>query len=155
MIQGAGDQVGESAGGDPARLGPELSRLDRREGTPLVTRAIDGLVNVDFGDQGPQPEWMIRVKEDYFKGDDSFFKSPELNELLEAMDANGVEKAILMTKVSATSDDRALRFVEAAPERFALAVGGFNLLRPMKALRSIEAFARDNPVAYTVVGPSF
>src|SRR3546814_20820273 len=72
---------------------------------------------------------MVRVKEDYFKGGESFFKSPELNELLEDMDANGVEKAILMTKASATSEDRAVRFAEAAPDRFALAVGGFNLLR--------------------------
>src|SRR3546814_15702427 len=66
---------------------------------------------------------MVRVKEDYFKGGESFFKSPELNELLEDMDANGVEKAILMTKASATSEDRAVRFAEAAPDRFALAVG--------------------------------
>ena len=42
-----------------------------------MTRAIDGLVNVDMGDREP-PDWMVRVKEDYFKGDDSFFKSPEL-----------------------------------------------------------------------------
>ena len=55
-------------------------------------RAIDGLVNVDFGDQAKQPEYMVRVKEDYFKGGDDFFRSPELEELLEDMDANGVEK---------------------------------------------------------------
>ena len=30
-------------------------------------RAIDGLVNVGFGDQSSQPEYMVRVKEDYFK----------------------------------------------------------------------------------------
>ena len=47
-----------------------------------MTRAIDGLVNVDLGDQKP-PDWMVRVKEDYFKAGDSFFKSPELPELLE------------------------------------------------------------------------
>ena len=101
-----------------------------------MTRAIDGLVNVDFGDQR-QPDWMVRVKEDYFKGGESFFKSPELHELLEDMDANGVEKAILMSRVGATGEDRAVRFAEAAPDRFALAAGGFNLLRPMKALRAI------------------
>ena len=44
-------------------------------------RAIDGLVNVDFGDQAEQPEYMVRVKEDYFKGGDDFFRSPELEEL--------------------------------------------------------------------------
>ena len=92
-------------------------------------RAIDGLVNVDFGDVAKQPEYMVRVKEDYFKGGDDFFRSPELDELVEGMDANGVEKAILMTSVRATSEARALRFVEARPDRFALAVGGINLLR--------------------------
>ncbi len=66
-----------------------------------MTRAIDCLVNVDFADKA-QPDWMVRVKEDYFKGDDSFFKSPELSELLDNMDANGVERAILMTNSSAT-----------------------------------------------------
>ena len=62
-----------------------------------MTRAIDCLVNVDMGDM-KQPEWMVRVKEDYFKGGDSFFKSPELAELLDDMDANGVERAILLTQ---------------------------------------------------------
>ena len=119
-----------------------------------MTRAIDGLVNVDFADQGKQPEWMVRVKEDYFKGGDSFFSSPELNELLETMDANGVEKAILLARVGAT-EGRALDFVEARPDRFALGVGGFNLLRPMKTVRGLEAFVADHPVAYASVGPSF
>ena len=62
-----------------------------------MNRAIDCLVNVDLGDQ-KQPEWMVRVKEDYFKGGESFFKSPELPELLDDMDAHGVERAILLTK---------------------------------------------------------
>src|SRR3546814_12419602 len=98
---------------------------------------------------------MVRVKEDYFKGGESFFKSPELNELLEDMDANGVEKAILMTKASATSEDRAVRFAEAAPDRFALAVRGFNLLRPTKQERSPEEFVKDHPLAYAAADPTF
>ena len=118
-----------------------------------MTKAIDCLVNVDLGDQKDN-EWMVRVKEDYFKADDSFFKSPELPELLEDMDAHGVEKAILLTKVGAT-DDRAQRYVQAEPDRFALGVGGFNLLRPMKTVRALESFVKDNPVAYATVGPSF
>ena len=120
-----------------------------------MTRAIDCLVNVDFGDRAQQPEWMIRVKEDTFKGGDSFFQSPELDQLIENMDANGVEKAILITGVGATGEHRAIRFAEARPDRFALAMGGFNLLRPMKALAALESFVRDHPVAYAVVGPSF
>ena len=118
-----------------------------------MTRAIDGLVNVDFADR-EMPEWMVRVKEDYFKGGDSFFKSPELNELLDSMDANGVEKAILMANV-ASPEARGVRFAEARPDRFALAASGHNLLRPMKALRALESFVQDYPVAYACVGPSF
>jgi predicted TIM-barrel fold metal-dependent hydrolase len=118
-----------------------------------MTKAIDCLVNVGFADE-MQPDWMVRVKEDYFKGDDSFFQSPELPELLENMDANGVARAILMTKVGA-DDDRAQRFAAERPDRFALAVGGFNLLKPMKTVRALEAFVSDHPVAYAVVGPSF
>ena len=118
-----------------------------------MTTAIDGLVNVGFADE-MQPDWMVRVKEDYFKGDDSFFHSPELPELLENMDAQGVSRAILMTQVGAV-DDRAQRYAAAEPDRFAVAVGGLNLLKPMKALRALESFVRDNPVVYTVVGPSF
>ena len=118
-----------------------------------MTRAIDGLVNVDMGDR-EQPDWMVRVKEDYFKGGDSFFKSPELSELLDDMDANGVERAVLMTGVAAT-ESHALGFVEARPDRFALALGGFNLLKPMRTVRSLESFVRDHPVAYAIVGPSF
>jgi predicted TIM-barrel fold metal-dependent hydrolase len=117
-----------------------------------VTRSIDCLVNVGFGDER-QPEWMVRVKEDYFKGDDSFFKSPELPELIDDMDANGVERAILMTKINA--EDRAQRYAAERPDRFALGIGAGNLLRPMKALRAIESFAADHPVAYVAVGPSF
>jgi len=118
-----------------------------------VVRAIDCLVNVDLGDQKP-PEWMIRVKEDYFKGGDSFLSSPELPELLDDMDRNGVERAILLTRVGA-ENDRAQRFVAERPDRFALGLGGFNLLRPMKTVRSLESFVRDHPVAFAVVGPSF
>jgi len=118
-----------------------------------MTKAIDCLVNVDFAERA-MPDWMVRVKEDYFKGGASFFKSPELDELLEDMDARGVEKAILMTRVNAT-EGRALSFVEARPDRFALAVGGFDLLRPMPALRALQTFVENHPVAYASVGPSF
>jgi len=124
-----------------------------------MTRAIDCLVNVDFADR-EMPDWMVRVKEDYFKGDDSFFKSPELSELLDNMDANGVERAILMSGAglmssAGASESRALSFVEARPDRFSLAMGGFNLLKPMRTVRAVESFVRSNPVSYAIVGPSF
>ncbi|MEX5713904.1 amidohydrolase family protein [Parafrankia sp. FMc6] len=116
-------------------------------------KAIDCLVNVDMGDSAP-PDWMIRVKEDYFKGGADFLRSPELPELVDAMDAAGVERAILISKAG-RKDDRARRYAEERPDRFALGIGGFNLLRPMSALRALESFVRDHPVVYATVGPSF
>ena len=118
-----------------------------------MTRAIDCLVNVDMGDQ-EQPEWMVRVKEDYFKGGRSFFESPELPKLLDDMDANGVARAILLARLG-KKDDRAQRYAAERPDRFSLGVGSLDLLRPMKTLRSLEAFVRDHPVSFAVVGPSF
>jgi predicted TIM-barrel fold metal-dependent hydrolase len=116
-------------------------------------KAIDCLVNVHLGDQEP-PEWLVRVKEDTFKGGKDFLRSPELPELIDAMDEAGVERAILMTSVR-DKPDRALRYAEARPDRFSLGVGGFNLLRPMRALRDLTAMTRDYPVSYASVGPSF
>src|SRR5437879_513466 len=118
-----------------------------------MTRAIDCLVNVDLGDI-KQPEYMVRVKEDYFKAGDSFFHSPELPELLDDMDKNGVARAILLTRLGKDAD-RAQRYAAARPDRFSLGVGGVDLLRPMPSLRNLEAFVRNTPVSYTVVGPSF
>jgi len=117
-------------------------------------RAIDCLANVHFGETQNQPAFMTKVRDDYFKGPKSMYDPIDLGALLEEMDANGVERAILMdnlTKPSVT----ARKFVEAHPERFALAMGGVNLLRPIPSLRELAAAVRDLPVAYAVVGPSF
>ncbi|MBU8830749.1 amidohydrolase family protein [Mycolicibacterium goodii] len=117
-------------------------------------RAMDCLANVHFGETQNQPAFMTRVRDEYFKGPKSMYDPIDLGDLLEEMDANGVERAILMdnlTKPSVT----ARKFVEAHPERFALAMGGVNLLRPIPSLRELAAAVRDLPVAYAVVGPSF
>ena len=79
---------------------------------------------------------MVRVKEDYFRAGDSFLTSRELPELLDEMDANGVERAILLTRRRRPTPRRSVR--RRAPDRFALGVGGFDLLRPMKTLRALE-----------------
>lgn len=116
-------------------------------------RAHDGLVNVNFGDT-EQPEWMFRVKDEYFKQEDSIFGKWEMSKVLEEMDANGVERAILATAVDAP-DSSAMTFVDARPDRFALAAGGLDLLKPMPSLRALESFVADHPVAYASVGPAF
>jgi predicted TIM-barrel fold metal-dependent hydrolase len=119
----------------------------------VVARAHDLLVNTDMGDM-KQPEWMVRVKEDYFKAGESMFTSRELPELLDEMDATGVERSVLMTNLAHPSK-RVLSFVDERPDRFSIGLGGHNLLRPMENLRALEGFVGDHQVAYTVVGPSF
>ena len=57
-------------------------------------RAHDCLVNVHFGDED-QPEWMHRVKNEYFKQGDSIFGKWEMESVLDEMDKNGVERAVL------------------------------------------------------------
>lgn len=119
----------------------------------VVARAHDLLVNTDMGDM-KQPDWMVRVKEDYFKAGESMFESRELPELLDEMDAMGIERSVLMTNMTRSSE-RVLSFVDARPDRFSLGLGGHNLLRPMENIRNLTSFVADHPVAYTVVGPSF
>lgn len=87
----------------------------------MVKRGIACPINADLGDQQP-PDWMVRVKEDYFKGGDAFFKSPERIELLDRMDANGIERAIMTSKLG-LADYRARRYAERAPERLSVAFG--------------------------------
>lgn len=116
-------------------------------------RAHDCLVNVHFGDM-EQPEWMHRVKNETFKQADSIFGKWEMESVLEEMDRNGVERAILTADLREPKGSP-VRFAEARPDRFALAAGGLDLLRPMPTLRELEAFARNLPVATAVVGPAF
>ncbi|MCB0928670.1 MAG: amidohydrolase family protein [Mycolicibacterium insubricum] len=117
-------------------------------------RVIDCLVNVHFGETAVQPQFMTKVRDDYFKGPASMFDPVDLNELLDEMDANGVEKAVLMDSLAKPSVT-ARSFVEQRPDRFSLAMGGVNLLRPVAQLRELTALAADLPITYAVVGPSF
>ncbi|MCX4096783.1 amidohydrolase family protein [Nocardia sp. alder85J] len=116
-------------------------------------RVIDCLVNVHFGEM-EQPKWMQAVREDYFKGPAAMYEQVDLERLLDEMDEQGVERAILMDSLAKPSVT-ARKFVEARPDRFSLSIGGMNLLRPMASLRELTAAVRDLPVSYAVVGPSF
>src|SRR5258708_16541231 len=93
----------------------------------MTHRAIDCLVNVHFGETEKQTTWMLKVRDDYFKGPDSMFAPVDMTELLDEMDEQGVAKAILMDSVAKPSVN-ARKFVEAKPDRFALAMGGDNHL---------------------------
>jgi predicted TIM-barrel fold metal-dependent hydrolase len=120
----------------------------------VTAKVIDGLVNVHFGETEQQPSWMLKVRDDYFKGPKSMFAPVDLDELLEEMDSQGVQKAILMDSI-AKPHVTARKFAQARPDRFALAMGGLDLLKPMPTLRELTGAVADLPVAYAVVGPSF
>jgi predicted TIM-barrel fold metal-dependent hydrolase len=120
----------------------------------MTGKAIDCLVNVHFGESESQPTWMLKVRDDYFKGPRSMFEPVDMSELLDEMDEQGVQKAVLMDSLTKPSTT-ARKFVAAKPERFALAMGGVNLLRPMPSLRELAATVKDLPIVYAVVGPSF
>jgi len=120
----------------------------------VTAKVIDGLVNVHFGETEQQPSWMLKVRDDYFRGPKSMFAPVDLDELLEEMDSQGVQKAILMDSI-AKPHVTARKFAQARPDRFALAMGGLDLLKPMPTLRELTGAVADLPVAYAVVGPSF
>ena len=58
-------------------------------------RAIDPWVNVNMFGGGAPPQWLTRVKEDYFKAGEEFLKELSIDELTAQMDSAGVERAIL------------------------------------------------------------
>ena len=118
-----------------------------------MTRAIDCLVNVHFGD-AQQAEYMFRVKNEYFKKDDSIFGKWDMAKVLDEMDANGVERAVLTANVQ-QPDGSPVKFARARPDRFALTAGGFDFLKPMPSIRLMGSFIADNPVVSMASGPSF
>lgn len=118
-----------------------------------VPRAIDCLVNISEGEHAP-PNWLVRVKEDYFKQDDSFFKNYEFSELIDEMDRLGVKRTILTTNIN-DGGKRERDFAERAPDRFSLGIGGFNLLQPMPTIRALAEVVANAPVSYAMAGPSF
>ena len=71
----------------------------------MTQKAIDCLVNVHFGETEHQPQFMTKVRDDYFKGPKSMFDPVDLNELLDEMDEHGVTKAILMDNIAKTVGD--------------------------------------------------
>ena len=97
---------------------------------------------------------MFRVKNEYFKKDDSIFGKWDMSKVLDEMDANGVERAILTASLTRL-DGSPVKFAQARPDRFALTAGGFDFLRPMPSIRLLESFIASNPVVSVSAGPSF
>lgn len=113
-------------------------------------RVIDPWVNVNMGAQIP-PKWLVRVKEDYFKAGEDFFRDIGVEEMLQTMDRHGVEKAILTVDCAAPSE-HVLAFCAAHPERFALAAA----VDPQAGMRgcwALEDLVDSQPVVMARVVP--
>ncbi len=113
-------------------------------------RAIDPWVNVSMGDQVPA-EFLKRVKEDYFRAGEDFFKSLTIEETLAHMDSCGVQKAILSVEAQ-RPDERVLEFPKAHPDRFALAAQ-VDPRRGMEALWALEKLVQQHAVVMARVTP--
>jgi len=115
----------------------------------MALRMIDCWVNVTMG--GPSPEWLIRVKEDYFRAGDEFTQDISQEKLLADMDAAGVAKAIISIGAKDPAP-RVLQFAKDQPDRFAYAVS----VDPRKLMRDLwrlEALAREHRVVMARVVP--
>jgi predicted TIM-barrel fold metal-dependent hydrolase len=115
-----------------------------------VRRVIDTWVNVNMGSR-ERPDYLVRVGQDYFKREQEMFQDFSVEQLLEAMDRAGVEKAILSTTAEKPSP-AVLSFAERHPDRFALSAQ-LDPRRGMKARRALEAFVRSQPVALARIMP--
>ncbi len=113
-------------------------------------QANDLWVNASMGDHEP-PEFLVRVKEDYFKAGDEFFENIECDRLIQEMDEAGIEKAVLTINVTGTPD-RIFDFARRHPGRFFFAAN----CRPsgrMNEVWQLEALAQEQPVVMARVVP--
>lgn len=115
-----------------------------------MPRAIDTFVNVNMGAVG-RPDYLVRVAEDYFKRPDAVFRSFSVAELTDAMDAAGVEKAVVTVNAHEPSPD-VLAFPKADPKRFVLSAY-VDPRQGMRALRELEALVRNEPVVLARTTP--
>jgi len=116
----------------------------------MQMKANDLWVNASMGDQKPA-EYLVRVKEDYFKAGDEFFENIECERLLAEMDAAGVEKAVLTINLAKTPE-RILDFARRYPNRFFYAAYCQPTGR-MDEVWQLEKLVADHPVVMARVVP--
>lgn len=110
---------------------------------PPGLRAIDAFANARMGSI-ERPEWLVRVAEDYFKRAEQIFRDIPAEEMVELMDATGVDKAILATRAEAP-DKELLTYAERYPDRFVLSAS-IDPRNGMRALGALEALHKNHPV---------
>lgn len=114
--------------------------------------AIDTWVNVNMAELG-KPDYLVEVASRTFKQGEDFFRNYEVGEMLELMDACGVERAILTTDPGRPSP-HVLQFAEKHPERFSLGAQ-LDPRRGMKAIRALEGFHASQPVVLARITPFY
>ena len=113
--------------------------------------AIDPWVNLSMLGGQPPPDWLVRVKEDYFKAGDDFLRELSAEELIAQMDAAGVERAVLSLSLEAPQP-AVLDCVKQYPDRIFLAA----ICDPtahMKACWALEEMLVEQPVVMARVVP--
>jgi len=112
--------------------------------------AIDSFVNVNMGSM-ERPEWLQRVAEDYFKRSTEIFKDIDASTLIELMDEQGVDHAII-TMRGHERDDRILAFADDHPQRFSLSIS-VDPRRGMAAVGELESLVRNHRVSLARIVP--
>lgn len=114
-------------------------------------RAIDPWVNVSMLGGQAAPDWLVRVKEDYFKAGDDFLRDLSASELLGQMDEAGVEKAVLSVQLD-EPQEKVLEYCRLHPDRFSLAVV-CDPTRHMKTTWALADLVAQHPVVMARVVP--
>jgi uncharacterized protein len=113
-------------------------------------RIIDTWMKADMPEWGDEP-WMVAVAERYLGSGRAGLRRLEAAELLEAMDANGVERAILDLNLDRPSA-HTIKVAESAPDRFSLA-GRVDPRGVMDAVRKLRSAHADLPLVAAKVVP--
>lgn len=113
---------------------------------------IDGWVNVNMSAMGT-PDYLVEVARSYFKQGEDFFRDYSIEEMLEIMDAEGVERAILTVDARRPAE-KVLEFTDRHPDRFALGAQ-LDPTRLMKSVRELAALAASHRVVLARITPFF
>jgi len=111
---------------------------------------IDLWVNVMMG-ESKDVGFLQKVRDDYFKGGEEFFRNLSISECLDAMDAAGVDRSVL-TVAAHRPPREVLEFCERHPDRFSLAVVP-NLAKVARDSRELAALAASHPVSMARITP--
>jgi len=120
------------------------------EGGAARPRAIDCWLNPSVGVSQYRPEFLVRVARDYFKREREMFAETPIAELLQQMDAAGVERAILT--LDANDPQPVAEIARTFPERF-ICSAVIDPMAGMSALRLLERLVAQHGVRLARVVP--